>query len=552
MSIKFTSDDQLKTINTLFRMKEYSIKEFPKFIADRMGEIDIVYNENTKLWEKRKDNTTKVEPMTVDNSRVEPMMVNEDNVEPMIKSDSHKAPEPEEDVHKLTEAPLLSEFLNQHNANPNTHIPIEENVIRKAFDEMDAELNLEEVRQNNKTLEEFDDEGEVLFVDDDKSNVLYNDQPTTEVDRPTPKPVENPTVENNDFSLDDDEDIDIPLDEEDKKETKHEAPTYTLENDDEEDIPLANKPTTNKLDDILSNFNFNTDKPLFGDTNIVKEDDLLGKTEITANINALGSCLSADMSALTFLEKQSVVDSKGSEYSIQHKFFNLIYRKINTLHPLKMSFENWLKVTPELDLESYLFGIYSITYNEKSEYTLKCSNCGHSNVSKFSPDEIDIKFDEETLKYINSLGDDVKKIKQFNVLKRRINHFDKDTGLLFKLKVPSLKDALNMFKGGDKDRSERTVLQARNHIASISKLDKVATLEKGVPVFTKIDEKLYENIITNLKTTKYLNEAVNKITKDRDITYTTPSFTCTACDSHNNGKEVSIHTLLFTLLMKEF
>lgn len=128
----------------------------------------------------------------------------------------------------------------------------------------------------------------------------------------------------------------------------------------------------------------------------------------TANVSfpviALKSGYRATMSAMSNNEKIAIRNIKGGALDQTIALLRIIHAKIIETSVGRMSFDRFLDVTAEDDVETLVYGIFHATFPEAIEYDINCPHCNTVNKLKVHPDSLIEVIDHERAgKYVQEV-----------------------------------------------------------------------------------------------------------------------------------------------------
>lgn len=302
-----------------------------------------------------------------------------------------------------TEAEMLTENLNELSALLGDDTLVQDIPPTPAVEES-TETQYEEVSVNTPS------------VTNEPPPVAVVAQPTVAEETASPTPSVEVKEETKNEKTDEVPPLEVEIAEEAKR-AKEEGTTVESVNTLRDAMkPVAealNKPTNSKLKGILSSLDsVDVNNIVIADANSV--DPLLLHTQVELSkavvpdpispVIALKSGYRADMMALTNNDKIQLRQINGSIGDQTTKLLRIIHSKIKDTSIGKLSYQKFLQVTAEEDFDTLMFGIFSATYPDATEYSMRCPHCQTELKMNINPRHlIEIIDREKTSNYVKEV-----------------------------------------------------------------------------------------------------------------------------------------------------
>ncbi len=106
--------------------------------------------------------------------------------------------------------------------------------------------------------------------------------------------------------------------------------------------------------------------------NLLKSrEELLGASKVM-QVVCCQSAYSAEVSALRNQEIQNINNMNVDTYTFKRKLYHALWNHIENTSVGKMDFDTWMRVTSIFDVETLLYGAYSMTFPHENKYPLQC------------------------------------------------------------------------------------------------------------------------------------------------------------------------------------
>lgn len=255
----------------------------------------------------------------------------------------------------------------------------------------------------------------------------------------------------------------------------------------------------------------------------------------------------AFMSSLSLNDSLTLLTSVEDDYTSRKNQYNLLYEKIQSTNIGKLTFDEFLNITSFNDLESLYYGLFSSTYPEGTEYTIKCQNedCKKDidNIKVTNQDIIIIK-DEDSLEQRRTLIrniNDPEAIKRYSVLNKTKQLVLPKSKYIIEIEVPSLKKDLTIYYAMKQKPNNKLSLTFLQFVKSVSVID-LPTYHKTKQIKyirSNTFNNLY-NLLSNLNVedTRVLAEVIEQFVFQYDVQYGIAKVECPFC--HHINKDISI------------
>lgn len=280
----------------------------------------------------------------------------------------------------------------------------------------------------------------------------------------------------------------------------------------------------------------------------------------TYQVVAVQSGFSAEMSALTMQDINSITNSNVDLYTHKKNVYQAVHAHLENTSVGKIGFTDWMKITSYHDFETLLYGIYCQTFPEKNEFDVTCGSCGkkttlivnNETLVETRNNGIVMAKIEEIIRSTKKAEDLVGKSLVHTTLRTMLP----DTKIIIDIQTPSLWDHLEMLRSLDQKVIQQfsdtigTMLFVKNMLM----LDVESTIQSGKPKYYELkDRNVILQTLTRLGMTdgKHLEKTINERIEQYAISYSVKNSKCTHCKDSLGNLPVDIETALFTLISKE-
>lgn len=245
----------------------------------------------------------------------------------------------------------------------------------------------------------------------------------------------------------------------------------------------------------------------------------------------------------------------GTNYEQTYKLLKMIYDHIESTNLGKITFDTWLKITAEDDVNTIIFGIYGATYPKESDYGIGCPHCSARNEIKISKEKLIQVFDQKSYKLVSDIL--TQNLPPVELVKRScVNHVQRillpDSKDLIDLGTPTLKDMLDALTKSNNNRSiEPELFGILKYINKFAMISHKALLEQKRIEYIEItsdDQQIQRlNNLTDADK-KALEKAIEEKLKDFEVKYRVPDFKCIKCTKDVTDVDIGMSEVLFTKL----
>ena len=269
--------------------------------------------------------------------------------------------------------------------------------------------------------------------------------------------------------------------------------------------------------------------------------------KIVSPVIALKSGYKADMLALTNADKIDIRNLRGSVLDQTNKILRIIHSKINDTTVGKISYDDFLTLTAEDDYETLLFGIFSATFPNSTEYTLNCPHCDQVQNLPLQPAHLIEVIDKERAgQYIQTVLNGYNKGREFlanSLVAKTERKVLPDSKIIIETNTPTLRNMLaNMVNAERMKNQNAELLSITKHVVKMFIPD-VAALQQGRNVFHQVTEK--EQILGILNKLSghdmsIVRKAISERVRQYHIEYRIPDFNCASATCGKEIKDVGV------------
>jgi hypothetical protein len=278
----------------------------------------------------------------------------------------------------------------------------------------------------------------------------------------------------------------------------------------------------------------------------------------TISIVCLHSAYEVKLRGLSVNDKAALRKTAGNGRELMRKLYEVVYNRIHSSTPSKPDFETWTKLTALPDVETLLFGIYSMTYTKENEFNIKCTKCGTDNKVKTSPNQLIHVYDKAAYSRVTDIWQNVRR---FDDLKNRSAVGTKRrimlpvSNMIYEIRIPSLHDELTQVNRFDETTTEKNSvsIQYSVYVESVLLPDREASVRQGKLVYYKeTNRDRIVKIISEMTSDtdeRTMNEEVEKMLETYSIKYQIPEFNCGGCSTPIGPLTMDIAQMLFSHLV---
>lgn len=316
--------------------------------------------------------------------------------------------------------------------------------------------------------------------------------------------------------------------------------------------------TRTPIEKLLASVNINVSEIKFKRSDdpieVFEEIEKRSMFNATYEIVALQSAYRASFRAMNLNTRIAARKISGTNYEQTLKLLKLIYEHLDTTTLGKVSFESWLQITAEDDINTIIFGIYGATYPKESEYAIGCPHCGSRNDIKISKERLIQVIDPKAYQLVSEIigrnlpPKELIKNSCVNHIKRIILPESKD---IIDLCTPTLD---SMLKSLNKSIGNKAI---EPEIYGILKyIDKMAiishkALEHGKVEYIEVsseDQQISRINKLSDADKKVLEKNIEEKLKDYEVKYRIPDMKCSKCTKDIKEVEIAMTEVLFTKL----
>lgn len=273
-------------------------------------------------------------------------------------------------------------------------------------------------------------------------------------------------------------------------------------------------------------------------------------------IIALKSGYKADIAALNNNDKIELRNLSGSATDQTMKLFRLIHSKIRTTSIGKMSFQKFLEITAEEDYETLVYGLFSASFPNATEYNMGCPHCGTEVKLPLLPSQLIEVIDKEKAgDYVATVLANYDKGEEFlkNSLVNQQNRvmLPMSKGVV-EIITPTLKGMLDSTRIIDTNKTKYSadLINTAKYIKAIYVLNIEEFQKSGrVQHLPITDTGAILNFISSSDAAdlQAIRKSVSATIRSYSIQYRIPKFTCpsTACSKAIDKVHVDLTKLLF-------
>lgn len=308
------------------------------------------------------------------------------------------------------------------------------------------------------------------------------------------------------------------------------------------------------------------------DLNNIKLSDSLNTMEKHTNIELVfnskptfevvlpQSCYAVFLESLKWSDIDALTNSTMDEYHSTLKLYQIIHNRIQATTVGEINFETFLECTSFFDLDSIFYGLHMQTFPGTTKFDFECVHCHHKFSADIQNDSLIFSKDEkifERLEEVRMNSDTPDKIMRNSLLASHERICLGQSKTIIDIRIPSLKDQLDMMKTVPADRLEELSddLATLLFIKHIYLLNVPETLQKKEPVYYEITgNAAMINIFKELSIndSKQLSDAIEKWTNKYKTEYRIPSFQCPSCKKElGNKMTVNMENVLFRAMLNQ-
>jgi len=333
--------------------------------------------------------------------------------------------------------------------------------------------------------------------------------------------------------------------------------------EDEEDFINKNKKIKGKSEDFLNNIVIDLNNIEISE----KIDPILTYDDMNFVLNGSGtyqiiasqSCYVAFMQAFNTKDINDIKYSNLDGYNFRRKFYQLIYSKINTTSLGKINFDTFLKITSFFDLESLLYGIYTMSFPGNTKFDIKCGSCKKSFEAFINNDSLVDSKDPSIYKHFDEITSSIKDPEE--ALSKSLVHNIKriilnESKIIVDIQIPTLQDHLDILmaiKNPNNEDSKDEIINTLIFVKKMMVLDVKQTREKNKAIYFEVkDLATMATILNKLSPndSKALMDAINERTMKYSIDFKIRTLECPHCKKKTGTIDVVIQDLVFQQILR--
>lgn len=279
----------------------------------------------------------------------------------------------------------------------------------------------------------------------------------------------------------------------------------------------------------------------------------------TYQIIASQSCYIAFMQAFKTKDINEIKYSNLDGYNFRRKFYQLIYSKINTTSLGKITFDTFLKITSFFDLESLLYGIYTMSFPGNTKFDIKCGHCGKKFEAFINNDSLVDSKDPNIYKHFDEITSTIKLPEE--ALQKSLVHnvkrvILKESKIVVDIQIPTLQDHLNILssiQNPENSASKKEIMDTLIFVKKMMVLDVNETKSRGKAIYFEVKDLSTMATILNKMSPNDSEELVNYIndrTTKYSIDFKIKNLECPNCKKKTGAIDVVIQDLVFQQILR--
>jgi hypothetical protein len=282
--------------------------------------------------------------------------------------------------------------------------------------------------------------------------------------------------------------------------------------------------------------------------------------EITFPVIALKSGYKADMLALSNADKIDVRNLKGSVLDQTSKMLRIIYNKIQDTTVGKISYDEFLNLTAEDDYETLLFGIFTATFPNATEYNLNCPHCKQQNNLSIYPGQLIEVIDKERAgKYVQEVLGGYNRGREFlanSLVAKSERKLLPTSKIIIEVATPTLRNMLANLMTVERLKNHNGELLAITKHISKMYIPDVNAMAQGRVIYHEITSKddilpiLVKLPAADMTATR---AAISERVRQYHIEYRIPDFNCASstCSKPITNVGIDMMNLIFLGIAEE-
>lgn len=279
-------------------------------------------------------------------------------------------------------------------------------------------------------------------------------------------------------------------------------------------------------------------------------------------IIALKSGYKADIAALNNNDKIELRNLTGSGIDQTIKLFKMIHGKIRSTSIGKISFTKFLEVTAEDDYETLVYGIFSASFPNATEYNMGCPHCRTEIKLPLFPSQLIEVIDKEKAgQYVAQVLEGYDKGEEFlkdSLVNKKTREILPKSKSVIEIITPSLQNMLDNMRMVErhKEKYSADLINLTKYISSLFVLNIDAYQATGRAAFLPVTEwsEILE-FIANADSAdlQKVRNSVSSSIRNYSIQYRIPNFICPskACAKPIENIDIDLTKLLFIGIVEE-
>ena len=271
---------------------------------------------------------------------------------------------------------------------------------------------------------------------------------------------------------------------------------------------------------------------------------------------ALKSGYKADIGALNNNDKIELRNLTGSNTDQTMKLLKIIFSKIASTSIGKINFQKFLDITAEDDYETLVYGLFSASFPNATEYNMGCPHCGTEVKLPLYPSQLIEVIDREKAgAYVATVLENYNKGVEFlrnSLVNKHTRVSLPKSRAVVEVITPTLKNMLDSTRFIDKNKGQYSadLINTAKYIRTIYVLNIEHLQATGKPVFFPIsDQNEILSFIadSHAEDLKVIRKSVSTTVRNYSIQYRIPKFTCPSseCLKDIDKVHVDLTKLLF-------
>lgn len=318
-----------------------------------------------------------------------------------------------------------------------------------------------------------------------------------------------------------------------------------------------------QINDLLPNMNIDLNNIIISDSlnSLEKHNnlDLIFNSKPTFQVTLPQSCYTVYMEALKYNDIYSITNSTMDEYHTTLKMYQIIYSRLQATSIGAISFEAFCECTSFFDLQSLFYGLHMQTFPGSTKFDFKCIHCQHKFSQDIPNDSLVFSKDDKIFERLDKIAKTATtpdKVRNGSLIAEHQRICLDQTKTIIDIRIPSLKDQLNILKSTPADKLEEMAddISTLLFIKDVYILNGPETIEKRSPVYYPVTSQ--DSIIKILRDlsineTKQLAKAVDAWTDKYKTEFRIPNFKCPSCGKDLGEMPIDMENVLFRLMLSQ-